>query len=334
MQGFLNPFAKSQARENMQAMSHNFRVPPVVPAIAALASLLLVPPVFAQGTPWLSEPGTGTFSISYVNQNAKEFFASTDKTKGPLEATNANLSQNTVWFGVNYAFTDAVAIDVQSAFARSFVAGGVGPSGGQESYSGLYDSNVAITWRIVDELISDAPSVALRIGAIVAGPYETGYINSMGDGGNGIETSLIIGKFGDAAGFSAEVGYRARTSTEVNPSAVGASGSSETVEIPADVFLNLGLFIPVSDAVTIGADVQMVNAMSGIDIGGPGFSPSRFPGLEEDRHLVAGRLLANVSDTVNLNAFFGQVVGGRNTAVSRIVGFGLGFGFGGGALGF
>ncbi|MXZ72068.1 MAG: hypothetical protein F4Z04_11305 [Acidobacteria bacterium] len=305
-----------------------------IPAIMALLGLALASPAFAQGTPWLAEPGTGTFSITYVNQNAKEFFRETTKVQGPLAATNANLAQNTVWFGVNYAFTDAVAIDVQSAFARSFVAGGVGPSGGQESYSGLYDSNIAITWRVVDELISDAPSVALRIGAIAAGPYDTGYINSIGDGGNGVETSLIIGRFADAAGFSAEVGYRARTSTEVNPQAVGASGGSERVDIPAEMFLNLGLFIPVGGAVTIGADYQMVNAMSGLDIGGPGFSPSRFPGLEEDRHLVAGRLLANVTDTVSLNAFFGQMVAGRNTAASRIVGFGLGFGFGGGALGF
>ena len=322
----------------MQAVLRNVSFLLSLPAGAALASGLLVQPAFAQGTPWLAEPGTGTFSISYVNQNATEFFREieneTMKVKGPLEATNANLSQNTVWFGVNYAFTDTVAIDVQSAWARSFVAGGVGPSGGQESYSGLYDSNIAVTWRIVDELISNAPSVALRIGAIAAGAYDTGYINSMGDGGHGIETSLIIGKFGDVAGFSAEIGYRNRTSTEVNPQAVGASGSSEQVDIPADMFLNLGLFVPVSSTVTIAADYQMVNALSGIDIGGPGFSPSRFPGLEEDRHLVAGRLLANVTETVSLSGFFGQVVAGRNTAASRIVGFGLSFGFGGGSLGF
>lgn len=74
----------------------------------------------------------------------------------------------------------------------------------------------------------------------------------------------------------------------------------------------------------------MVNAMSGIDIGGMGFSPSRFPGLEEDAHIVGGRLLANVTDTVNLNVFFGQVVTGNNTAASRIFGTGIGFGFGGG----
>ena len=297
-------------------------------AAAALLSCLSVQPAFAQGSPWIAEPGTGSISISYVNQNANEFYRQTTKVKGPLEATGANLAQNTLWFGVNYAVSDSVALDLQTAWARSFVAGGVGPSGGQESYSGLYDSNIALTWRVVDELISDAPSVAIRLGMIAAGAYDTGYINSLGDGGNGFETSLIIGKFGSAAGFSAEVGYRDRTTTVVNEDAVGGLLRGE-VEIPSDMFVNLGLFIPANDAITIGVDYRMVNALSGIDIGGPGFSPSRFPGLEEDGHIVGGRLIANVTDTVSLNAFFGQVVAGRNTAASRIIGVGLNFGVGG-----
>ena len=298
---------------------------------SALLSALPVQPASAQGTPWIAEPGTGSVNLSYVSQNATEFYRDTTKVKGPLEATNANLAQNTMWFGLNYAFTDAVAIDVQSAWANSFVAGGVGPSGGQESYGGLFDSNLAVTWRFVDELVGDAPSVALRVGAIVAGGYDTGYINSLGDGGNGVETSLIIGKFGSLAGFSAEIGYRNRTSTEVNQQAVGGAGATagEKVDIPADVFLNLGLFIPAGDAVTIGFDYRMVNALSGIDIGGEGFSPSRFPGLQESGQIVGARLIASVTDLVSLNGFFGQVVKGRNIAASRIFGFGVSFGFGG-----
>ena len=295
---------------------------------AALLSCLSVQSAFAQGSPWIAEPGTGSVSISYVNQNASEFFRETTKVKGPLEATGANLAQNTLWFGINYALSDAVALDIQTAWARSFVAGGVGPSGGQESYSGLYDSNIAVTWRMVDELISDAPSVAIRLGLIAAGAYDTGYINSLGDGGNGFETSLIIGKFGSRAGFSGEIGFRNRLSTFVNEEAVGGLNRGP-VEIPADMFLNLGLFIPAGDVVTLGVDYRMVNALSGIDIGGPGFSPSRFPALQEDGHIVGGRLIANVTDTVSLNAFFGQVVAGRNTAASRIIGVGLTFGVGG-----
>ena len=302
---------------------------------SGLALCWSAPALFAQGTPWLAEPGTGSVNISFVNQNTKEYFRQTTRTKGALGATGANLAQNTMWFGVNYAVNDAVAIDVQSAWARSFVAGGVGPSGGQESYSGIYDSTFAVTWRIVDELISDAPSVAVRVGAIIPGSYDTGYINSLGDGGAGVETSLIIGKFGDAAGVSAEIGYRYRTSTEVNTQAVGGGASGgEKVDIPSDVFLNLGLFIPAGDTVTVGADYRMVNALSGIDLGGPGFSPSRFPALEEDAHIVGGRLVADVTDNVSLNGFVGRVVAGRNTAASLLISFGVSLGFGGGGVGF
>ena len=295
---------------------------------SALLPGLAVQSVSAQGSPWIAEPGTGSVNLSFVNQDAAEFYRQTTKTTGPLGPTGAHLSQNTVWFGVNYAVTDAVAFDVQSAWAASSLPGAVGPSGGQEGYSGLYDSNVAVTWRFVDELITDAPSVALRVGAIIAGAYDTGYINSVGDGGNGIETSLVIGRFGSAAGFSGEIGFRARTSTEVNPDAVGAM-AGEQVDIPNDMFVNLGLFIPAGNVVTIGVDYRMVNALSGIDIGGEGFSPSRFPGLHEDSHIVGGRLIANVTDMVSVNAFFGQVVRGRNVAAARIFGAGLSFGFGG-----
>ena len=295
---------------------------------SALLSGLAVQPASAQGSPWIAEPGTGSVNLSFVNQDASEFYRQTTKTTGPLGPTGAHLSQNTLWFGVNYAFTDAVAFDVQSAWAASSLPGAVGPSGGEEGYSGLFDSNVAVTWRFVDELITDAPSVALRVGAIIAGAYDTGYINSVGDGGNGIETSLIIGRFGSAAGFSGEIGFRARTGTEVNPNAVGAM-AGEQVDIPNEMFVNLGLFIPAGNVVTIGVDYRMVNATSGIDIGGEGFSPSRFPGLHEDSHIVGGRLIANVTDLVSVNAFFGQVVKGRNVAAARIFGAGLSFGFGG-----
>ena len=321
-------------------MFHDLRSFVTTVAGAALVVSLPAQPAFAQGSPWIAEPGTGTISFTYANQNAKEFWRPVDgsitKVTGPLGASDANLAQNTMWFAANYAVNDFVALDIQSAFASSFVKGGVGPSGGEESYSGLFDSNIALTFRLVDELISDAPSVAVRIGGILAGAYDTGYINSLGDGGHGLETSLIVGKFGSAAGFSAELGFRVRGSTEVNQQALGGAGamSGETVDIPNDMFVNLGLFIPAGNAVTLGVDYRMVNALSGIDIGGPGFSPSRFPGLQENAHLVGGRLLINATDTVNLNVFFGQVVAGKNTAASRIFGAGVGFGFGGGGFEF
>ena len=314
-------------------MHRNRRSLVAVVTCAAVLPCLFVQPASAQNSPWIAEPGTGSVSVSFVSQKATEFYRADTITKGPLEATGAHVSQNTVWFGVNYAFTDAVALDVQSAWARSFLPGAVGPAGGQESYSGLGDSNIGVTWRVVDELVSNAPSVALRVAAIVAGAYDTGYINSIGDGGHGVETSLIVGKFGGRAGFSTELGFRTRTSTEVNERAVGGAMAGQ-VDIPSDIFFTLSGFVPANDSITIGVDYRLVNALSGIDIGGEGFSPSRFPALQEDAQILGGRLLANVTDAVSVNVFVGQVVAGRNTAKSRVFGVGVSFAFGGGGAGF
>ena len=184
-----------------------------LPILLGVAAWYPADAVLAQGTPWIAEPRTGSVSVSYYNQNAEEFFRGTESVKGPLEATGANLAQNTVWIHANYALNDAMAVDLQTAWAKSFVEGAVGPSGGEESYSGLYDTNIAVTWRFVDELVSNAPSAAVRLGVILAGGYDTGYINSLGDGGSGFEGSLIVGKFWDVGGVSAEVGYRNRGST-------------------------------------------------------------------------------------------------------------------------
>ena len=283
----------------------------------------------SQGTPWIAEPRTGSISVSYYNQNATEFYRGTETVKGPLEATGANLAQNTVWFHVNYALNDAIAVDLQTAWAKSFVEGAVGPSGGQESYSGLFDTNLSVTWRFLDELVGNTPSVAARVGVTIPGGYDTGYINSLGDGGSGFEGSLILGKFWNVAGASAEIGYRHRGSTTVNPDAVGAA-QGEDVDVPSEVFMNLWLFVPIGNRVRAGANYRIVNATSGLDIGGEGFSPSRFPGLEEDSQIFGGQLFADLFGSVSAHAFFGRVVGGRNTAKSSVIGAGLTMGFGGG----
>ena len=58
-------------------------------------------------------------------------------------------------------------------------------------------------------------------------------------------------------------------------------------------------------------------------MGGPGFTPSRFPGLEEDRHMVGARILAQLTDTMTMSVFLGQVVKALNTARSQLVGVGF-----------
>jgi len=309
----------------IRLLSRNFLLPIVLFA-SALSS---APSAFAQGTPWIAEPRTGSVSISFFNQNATEFFRGTETVKGPLAATNANLGQNTVWISANYAVSDAVGLDLQTAWAQSYVDGGVGPSGGEENYSGLYDTHLSLTWRFADELVENLPSLAVRFGATVSGGYDTGYINSLGDGGNSLEWSLIAGKFWSIAGVSGEVGFRQRGTTSVNASALGAVEGAD-VDIPSEIFMNIWIFVPLGNRFRVAGNYRLTNATSGIDIGGEGFSPSRFPALEEDRQIVGGQIFADVFGGVSAHGFLGSVIGGRNTAKSTIFGFGLSVALGGG----
>lgn len=262
---------------------------------------LLCSTAFAQGTAWLPEPQTGYASVSYVHQTADQFYRGTAKT--PTPGGGADLSQATVWLSVDYAVSDSFAVDLQAGWARSdFTTGPMIPAP-EAGLDGFADMNLGVTWRVVDEAWSGFPSIALRGAAIIAGDYETGYINSLGDGADGLEVSVVVARFlGDRLGVSAEVGYRDRNNG-----------------VPSNAFVNLSGLLLASERASFSLDYSLADADAGLDIGGPGFSPDRFPELHEDTRTLSARWFYNF-DAVGINVFYGRVVDGRNTAASDIVG--------------
>ena len=266
--------------------------------------------LFADASAWLPEPGTGHLSLSYVSQSAEEFYRGTDKRPLP-GGGQEDLSQNTVWLGGTYSLNDSFALDVQTGWAKSQFVTGPGIPTPSESFSGMVDANVGFTWRIVDEIVSDLPSVALRVGAIFAGDYETGHINSLGDGGDGYEASLVVGKFvSDQLGLSAELGLRNRNAN-----------------IPEERFANLSGLWFLNDSLTLGVEYRIVNSTSGLQIGGPGFAPNRFPEIEEDTRTVAARLYYSINQNLSLSLFAASVIDGRNAAASSIFGAAASYSF-------
>ncbi len=265
-------------------------------------------PAFADGvSPWLPAPGAGFVNLSYVSQNANQFYVQ-DNLRGtpPQNAVpdgkGPNLGQHTVWLNGMYGFSDAIAIDFRVGAARSYAS--AGPTGGRDKYSGVTDSNIGVTWRIVDELVNPSlPSISLRGGAIIAGSYTPGYINSIGDGASGIEVSALAGKyFMDRFAVSGEVGYRDREG-----------------DVPADLFVNLSGGVLV-DNIGLSINYKIVDAQSGLQIGVPPFTPGGrvFPMLEEDIQFLSGTMTLNVSDTMNLGLSYGEVIDGRNTSKSKV----------------
>lgn len=262
---------------------------------------------FASGSAWLPAPGGGSVTLSYVWQNADEFYKGS--TKGDTPA-GEDLTQHTVWVDGTYGVSDSIAIDLRAGFARGSFITGEGIPAKEEEEDGLTDINLGVTWRIVDEVVSSAPSIAVRLGGIKSGSYDTGYINSIGDGADGVEFSGIIGKFiTDNIAVSGEVGYRYRN------------------DIPNNVFLNLSSGILFMDRFGASVNYQFTNAESGLDVGGPGFAPDRFPETEEDIHILGSALSVALSEQLSLGASYGRVVDGRNTAASDIFSVSLGYSF-------
>lgn len=269
--------------------------------------------VLAAGSPWLPAPQGGNVSVSYVNQEATEFFRQTSKV--PTPGGGHELSQSTIWVTGTYGISDAVAFDFQLGRAESSYATGVGLPPSRANISDLTDINLGVTWRVVDEVVNpDLPSIALRAGLIRAGNYETGLINSIGDGGDGFEFSAMAGKFvSDRFALSAEIGYRDR--------------DSDTHDIPANWFYRFRAGYFVSNQVSLSLNYDIEDATSGLNIGIPPFSPARFPDLEEDIHLFGPAVNLVVSDQVNVSASYARVIDGRNTAASDVFGISVNYSF-------
>ena len=277
------------------------RLGPLARQTLATACLAASASGWADGSAWLPEPRTGFVSVSWVHQTADEFYRA--ERRVPTPAGGEDLSQSTLWVNLDYGLTDSVALDLQAGWAESdFVVVSPGPAP-RDGYSGMVDAHLGLTWRAIDEAVSDAPSVALRVGAIVAGNYDTGYINSLGDGGNGFEASMIVGKFlGNRVALSGEFGYRVRDN-----------------DIPQAAFANASALWLLNDRITLGVDYRLENSESGLDIGDPDFSPQRFPELDEDHHSLGVRLYWNLG-SLGLNLFHNQVFDGRNAARNGVTG--------------
>ena len=197
-------------------------------AIATLAVFLFTAAPARAGSPWLPAPGAGDVNLSYTYQTADEFYRNTTKVPTPGNV-GEDLVQHTTYVEARYGLLDNLAIDGRIGYAQGHYS--FDPSRGagaisEKSPDGLADVNLGITYRLLDETITESPllpTLAVRFGGIIAGDYESGDINSIGDGGDGFEVSGMAGKFlGDMFVLSSEFGYRNRTN-----------------DIPDNLFLNL-----------------------------------------------------------------------------------------------
>jgi hypothetical protein len=210
--------------------------------------ILFILPLSAQANfPWISEEGNGFISVSLVHEKFNDLWEGTNKTSF---APGVYIEQQTLMVAAEYAFIEDYSVDFQTGYTRSTF-----DSATRGDFKGLYDSNLAVRWRWIDETIEDnLPTVTFRLGVIVAGNYESsskGNPHSPGDGESGWEGSTILGKMSHDGkiAFYGELGLRQRSG-----------------RVPDDVFYNVGLINFYSPSWSFNADVNVVKGLSGTDI--------------------------------------------------------------------
>ena len=264
--------------------------------IVATVALPLV--AHAQNSVWLPAPGSGSVSLSFLSQNADRFYIGSSLMVLPF----GSIKLTTTTLAGQYALSDGVAIDAKLPYARR--TSGIG------SDSAVADVKLGVTWRFVDEFERrGAPSVALRLGAIIAGNYQTQRPDSIGDGASGYEASVLIGRYvSDSIGLRGELGIRDRNRG-----------------VPNETFISLGADWRITPTFAASVGFTDTRASGNLDIGGPGFTPARFQQVAEKRSVANVGLSYAITPKLSISGNIGRVTSGRNTPKAELYSLGVAF---------
>ena len=265
-----------------------------------LVGVVLLASVSAYGqTAYVPAQGNFSLSSSYIFETFDEFWMGRKKTRLPDD-----IHQHTVSVGLEYSLLSDVALDFTLGYTRTSFSP-------VDDLDGLNDTHLGVRYRILDEFRFDSPYVptlTLRLGGIIEGSYDTvttGAPNSPGDGASGVETSLLFGKiFEDTdIGLTGDIGYRHRDSN-----------------VPDDFFVSVGFDKILFGYILTGFHYRHTQGLSGIDIGSPGFDPSRFPEVKEISDNVQVDLGYVGARGEYLGVIFAWTIAGRNTGEKFVLG--------------
>ena len=208
---------------------------------------------------------------------------------------------------LEYGITNRIAIDATLGYSQAGVEG-------ESDRGGLTDSRIGVSYNFATEGTDwNGPTLSLRGGAIIAGNYTEGELDSIGDGASGWEVSLLAEKeFGLGFGFYGDFGYRQRAD-----------------DVPDSLFGNAGLYYSMGSWL-VTAGYRFDDSLSGGDIGGAGFGTSfGLPQVEEDDYSIDASLGYTDPGGRFYSLFASHTIDGRNTGEKNFLGFSITLPFGG-----
>lgn len=264
----------------------------------AAAALSIAAQLGAQTSAWLPARGTVNVTPMFGWQSFQDIRVGS----APVRLGDT-VRQSTAVVSAEIGVARNFAVDVTAGYSgvnsRAF--------GGDNTDRGMTDSRFGVRWSMANGSRS-RPALGVRVGGIVRGTYERDYPFSAGDGGSGVETSILAGQTFGESGFSAygDIGYRYRN-RGVPPDLFGSAGVQKA----------LGSF-------TVGGAYRHGRGLGGSDIGDPGF---RFSGLRQIEHAIEANIGFSESPRRGYYFFVARTIGGRNTGQAIIAGVAAQFSF-------
>jgi hypothetical protein len=205
----------------------------------------------------MSEAGTWYLSTSYTNQSFDEFYAGDVKVANPA----GEIERQSYRINLEYIVADSWALDLSLGYFRA-ESGVVGPFT-QGSQDGLADTEFGIRHTLAKQADLGI-DLAVRLALTVPGDYEIGQLSAPGDDAYGANVKFLAGYSMGGTRLEGLVGFG------VNEGAVPEAwtvGTRVIQELGAGFALDLGY--------------RYFDSSGSIDIGGPGFAPSRLNEVSE-----------------------------------------------------
>ncbi len=264
---------------------------------------------WAEGSsPWLPIPGQLLLGVNHAEQSAKNAYIGTMKV--PVIAITGGgattFKRSTTTLRLGYGISDSLAIDASLGVGRVKV-------GAADSDSGVIDSVVGLSWRVLDEFErAGLPTVTLRGAAIINGGYDGARLAALGNDASGVELALLVGKeLTSAFSLWGEVGVQKRTN-----------------DVPLATFVEVGARYRVIPALNVNLGFTSKKYGGDLDIGGPGFTPARFQQVRAERSLVKVGVGYAIAGNQGIALNVSSVLSGRNTVKDdRVAGVSYTFGF-------
>ncbi len=245
-------------------------------------------------TPWTPGKNSANISISYVYDTFRDFRAGTSNASLP-----ANLTQKSLFAAVEYGITNRISADLLTGYTGTKLLA--------NSLDGVADTLIGARFKAYS---GENTTFTIRVAGVAAGSYPLTNLGPFAPGfkSSGFLSSGLYGvTFGKGGFASGEIGYSVYNKP-VNDRVFGNFTVGQS----------LGRW-------SYWGGYQQSRSVSGIDIGGAGFTPDRFNQTKR----VYGGFDAGGGYTmpkdVYLGVTYGRFLHGRNVGEKNAVAVTVGF---------